>query len=92
MQFSIYHQNLTASSAFLLIASKSVFILTYLTPISLARPTDGDSTSAPEKFSFEPLPLDDSGVACVDEEGEVEEEGGAIGRDRLVSGVSIEPG
>ena len=66
--------------------SKSVFVLTYLTPDSLAIPTEGDSTSSRAKGFSRPSSDDDDDVGV---EIEAEDSDGLA---RAMGGVSIEPG
>ena len=66
--------------------SKSVLVFTYLTPDSLAMPTEGDSTSSRAKGFDRPSDDDDVGV-----ETDIEAED-SVGLARAMGGVSIEPG
>ena len=68
--------------------SKSVFVLTYLTPDSLAIPTEGDSTSSRAKGFGRPS-SDDDDDDDVGVEIEAEDSDGLA---RAMGGVSIEPG
>ena len=79
----------TEPSAILLMASKSVLVFTYLTPVSLATATDGDSVSA--SFSEKGLgrPSAKTGVELEEDKEEVVWDVDLV---RPMGGVSIDPG